>query len=281
MLALDVVVDDLIFPEGPRWHDGALYFSDFFRHEVLRLDTQGALTRVVGVPKQPSGLGWLPSGDMLIVSMTDRRLLRFDTQGGLHDYADLSAFATAHCNDMVVDAQGRAYVGNFGYDGEAGEKPKAADLCLVETNGEVRVVASDMRFPNGSVITPDGETLIVAESAGRRLTAFQIAGDGSLGERRVWAALGEHVPDGISLDADNGVWVADPYKRCVFRVSEGGEISELVETSGHGAFACALGGEDGRTLYVCTAAGSGADALTSRSGRIESMRVEVPHAGLP
>jgi len=281
MSALEVVADDLMFPEGPRWHDGALYFSDFYRHEVLRLDSSGGLTQVAAVANQPSGLGWLPSGELLIVSMTDRRLLRLDADGRIHPHADLSACASSHCNDMVVDGAGRAYVGNFGFDREAGEKPKAANICLVEIDGSVTAVAGDLRFPNGSVITPDGETLIVAESAGNRLTAFKIGSDGSLSDRRVWADLGEHVPDGISLDADNGVWVADPLKRCVFRVSEGGEISEQIDTGKNAAFACALGGDDGCTLYVCTAATSGSRAASVRSGRIECTRVSTPHAGLP
>ena len=280
MQTLNVLVDGLYFPEGPRWRDGALYFSDFFRHEVLRLDANGDLTQVVEVPQQPSGLGWLPSGELLIVSMKNRQLLRLDQQGELHEHANLSGYAGGDCNDMVVDAKGRAYVGNFGYDPEAGEKPRAADLCLVATDGSAQVVACDMRFPNGSVITADGSTLIVAESAGRRLTAFQINSDGTLSGRRVWADLGEHVPDGISLDAQLGVWVADPHKRCVFRVTEGGEISDLVETAGRAPFACALGGEDGRTLYVCTAHGSGAQARKSRTGCIESMRVKVAHVDL-
>ena len=281
MPQLDVVIDDLKFPEGPRWREGALYFSDFYRHEVLRLEPSGAMNRVAEVPQQPSGLGWLPSGELLIVSMLDRALLRLDAAGKLQRHADLSGFASSHCNDMVVDAMGRAYVGNFGFDHAAGEKPKAAELCRVDTDGAVSVVASDLKFPNGSVITPDGATLIVAESAGRRLTAFQIDVDGGLSERREWANLGEHVPDGISLDAHNGIWVADPHKHCVFRVSEGGQISEQVELGHRAAFACALGGKDGQTLYVCTADGSGAKAANSRSGRIECMRVSVPHAGLP
>jgi len=180
-----VLLDGLVFPEGPRWHAGKLWFSDMHAHCVMTVDLAGRAETVVEVPGQPSGLGWLPDGRLLVVSMTDRRLLRLDP-GGLTVAADLAALASFHCNDMVVDARGRAYVGNFGFDLHAAAPFHAAELVLVPPGAAPRVVAADLAFPNGCVITPDGGTLIVGESGAARLTAFTIAADGSLGERRVW-----------------------------------------------------------------------------------------------
>ncbi len=274
------LVEGLSFAEGPRWRNGWLYYSDFYRHVVERVDVDGGVERVAEVSEQPSGLGWLPNGDLLIVSMRNRRLLRQDSTGTLHDYADLSEVATSHCNDMVVDANGRAYVGNFGFDRHVGEKPKAAALALVDTNGEVTSVAEELRFPNGSVITPDGATLIVGETQARRLTAFSIDESGSLSDRRVWADLGEHYPDGICMDQEGAIWVADPAGYCLVRVREGGEIADRIEHD-RPVYACMLGGEDGRRLFACTGLASGPDAQRTRNGRIEFVDVEVPHAGLP
>ncbi len=211
MRKLTTLLDGLCFPEGPRWHDGKLYFSDMHANRVMTVDLDGRSSVVCEVPNQPSGLGWLPDGRMLVVSMTDRKLMRME-RDGLKLHADLSALATFHCNDMVVDSAGRAYVGNFGFDLHKGEKPHATVLVMVTAEGKARVVADDLTFPNGTVITPDGRTLIVGESFGRRLTAFDIAADGSLANRRVWADLGENVPDGIALDAEGAIWVASPTK---------------------------------------------------------------------
>jgi sugar lactone lactonase YvrE len=213
--------------------------------------------------------------------MQNRRVLRLDPDG-LHEHADLSALATFHCNDMVVDAQGRAYVGNFGFDLHA-PKPdfRKAEIVLVEPDGRTRVAADDLAFPNGTVITPDGRTLVVGESFGARLTAFDVAGDGSLSNRRVWAKLEKAVPDGICLDAEGAIWVASPVSAEVLRVHEGGRVSERVPVATQ-AFACMLGGPDRRTLFVCTAEESHPDACRAkRKGRIETLRVEVPGAGLP
>lgn len=281
-LRTDVVLDGLSFPEGPRWHEGRLFFSDMHAGQVLAMDESGATETLVRVPNQPSGLGWLPDGRMLVVSMTDRRLLRLDPDG-LHEVADLSAWATWHCNDMVVDAAGRAFVGNFGSEihGEH-EGLVPAVLCRVDPDGAVEVAARDLRFPNGTVITPDGRTLILGETFGARLTAFDLDPDtGALSGRRTWAQLAGAVPDGICLDEEGAVWVASPIGHQVLRIREGGEVLERIPVETE-AFACMLGGRDGCTLYVCTAATS--DPETCRrepTGRIEAVRVKAAHAGLP
>jgi sugar lactone lactonase YvrE len=280
--ATEVLLDGLAFPEGPRWRDGRLWFSDMHADVVLTVDLAGRSERVATVPGQPSGLGWLPDGRLLVVSMTDRRLLRLDP-GGLVPVADLSAHATWHCNDMVVDARGRAYVGNFGSEihGVRG-LPTPAAICRVDPDGRVEVAASDLLFPNGTVITPDGRTLVVGESFGARLTAFDVDPDtGRLSGRREWARLERAVPDGICLDADGAIWVASPVSAAVLRVREGGRVLARVPVASQ-AFACMLGGADRRTLFVCTAETSDpVRCRATRTGRIEAVRVEVPGAGLP
>ncbi|HJV82994.1 SMP-30/gluconolactonase/LRE family protein [Noviherbaspirillum sp.] len=275
-----IVIEGLAFAEAPRWHDGALWFSDFYTHKVHRIGADGKLETVAEVPGQPSGLGWLPDGRMLVVSMTDRRLLRQDSDG-LKALADLGAYAHSHCNDMVVDRHGRAYVGNFGFDMMHKEPVRSTVLMLVEPDGKTCVVADDLLFPNGCVITPDGATLIVAETFGKRLTAFDIADDGSLSDRRVWADLGEASPDGICLDAEGAVWVASPPTAEFLRVREGGAICDRIGVNGQ-AIACALGDADRRTLYMVVGRVSKAErALAERKGRIEAIRVDVPGAGFP
>ena len=277
---LTVLLDGLTFPEGPRWHDGRLWFSDFFDHQVVAVDLDGRRETIVEVPNQPSGLGWLPDGRLLVVSMLDRRLLRLDSEG-LSEVADLSAVATGPCNDMVVDTEGRAYVGNFGFDRRAGEQPVTTCIARVDPDGKVVVAAEDLFFPNGTVISPSGETLIVGESRARRLTAFERAPDGGLSNRRLFADLAPNMPDGICLDAEGAVWSADPRNKEVIRVLEGGEIVTRISTGDRGAYACMLGGEDRRTLLICTCMTSGPEAAEARSGRIEYTRVEVSGAGLP
>jgi sugar lactone lactonase YvrE len=275
-----VLLEGFTFLEGPRWRDGKLWFSDFYDHRVLAMDAGGQIETVCEVPNQPSGIGWLPDGRMLVVSMIDRRVLRLEAEG-LVEHADLSRIATFHCNDMVVDRQGRAYVGNFGSDLAAGGVPDAAALALVTPDGDCRVVAENLLFPNGSVITPDGATLIVGESFGARMTAFDIEADGSLSKRRLWAQLEGAIPDGCCLDAEGAIWIASPPTREVLRVREGGETTDRVSTD-QMAIACMLGGDDRRTLYVLTAPSvEGPDCTRSRSARIESVEVEVPGAGLP
>lgn len=278
----DVLLEGLAFGEGPRWHDDRLWFSDMHRHIVQALDiSSGEVTTIVEVPGAPSGLGWLPDGTLLVVSMEDRRVVRFE-DGVLREHADLSAWAMFHCNDMVVDAVGRAYVGNFGFDLHGGAAPAPAVMVRVDPDGSARPAVDDLMFPNGTVITPDGSTLIVGESFGARLTAFDVDADGSLSRRRVWAQLdGGAVPDGICLDAEGAVWLASPTTNECVRVLEGGEVTDRVALD-RGAFACALGGDDRRTLLICSALES--DPSTSvalASGRIEAVRVDVPGAGLP
>ena len=278
----DVLLDGLAFPEGPRWHDGRLWFSDMHSSVVLALDIgSGSAEAIVDVPGKPSGLGWLPDGTLLVVSMEDRRLMRFDGSV-LEEHADLSPWATFHCNDMVVDAAGRAYVGNFGWDLHGGGAPTPATMVRVDPDGTATAAADELMFPNGTVITSDGSTLIVGESFAARLTAFDVAADGSLTGRRVWAQLeGGVVPDGICLDAEGAVWLASPLTNECVRVREGGEVLQRIAFD-RGAYACMLGGEDRQTLLVCTANESAPDeAAARRSGRIEAVRVEVPGAGLP
>lgn len=275
-----VIADGLAFAEAPRWHDGKLWFSDFYTHRVISIDQNGRHTTEAEVPGQPSGLGWLPDGRLLVVSMTDRRLLRKDADG-LNEVADLSALAPFHCNDMVVDRHGRAYIGNFGFDLVGRTPVKATVLVMVTPDGQARVVADDLLFPNGCVITPDGKTLIVAETFGKRLTAFDIADDGSLSRRRVWADLGEASPDGICLDAEGAIWVASPPTSEFLRVREHGEITDRISVENQ-AIACALGGTDRQTLYMVTGRVSKPEkSLAERNGRIMALPVEIPGAGLP
>jgi sugar lactone lactonase YvrE len=271
----------LCFGEGPRWHEGRLYLSDMHDHRVLAIGEDATPETVVMVDHWPSGLGWTPSGDLLVVSMTDRRLLRYDGKR-LSSVADLSALASFHCNDMVVDRLGRAYIGNFGFDLHSRSTFKSAELIRVDPDGSARVVADDMAFPNGTIITPDARTLVVGESYGGRLTAFDIAADGALSGRRVWAQLPQGtVPDGICLDAANGIWVASPTTRECVRVEEGGRITHRVGLE-DGAFACMLGGADRRTLFILTASSSDPDACRrNRDGRVQVVAAPYPGAGLP
>ena len=286
---LKTLMDGLTFGEGPRWHNNKFYFSDFYSHRVYTLDLEGNYEIIVEVPNQPSGLGWMPDGTMLIVSMKDRKLLAFK-DNTLEERADLHELAGFHCNDMVVDEAGNAYIGNFGFNTYAGEGIKPTNLILVRPGEDPVVAADDLLFPNGTVITPDNETLIVGETYAARLTAFDKAEDGSLSNRRIWADLKENakegpvpLPDGICIDEEGAIWVASPSTSEVIRVHEGGEISEriAVETN---AFACMLGGEDKKTLFICTSNGSGVDpdsAVREKSGKIEIVEVDVPGVGRP
>lgn len=276
-----VVAEGLVFPEGPRWHDGELWFSDMLGGAVMRIASDGTLHHVLDVPAQPSGLGWLPDGTLLVVSMRDRKVLRVKG-AAVEPAAELAKLAAQWCNDMVVDARGRAYVGNFGFDLPGREAPAPTCLMLAAADGTARVVADGLLFPNGCVITPAGDTLIVGETFGARLTAFSVAADGSLYARRTWASLAGKSPDGICLDAEGAIWVASPPTREVVRVLAGGEITHRVATQSQ-AIACMLGGADGRELFVLGGHVSfdPVKARSYRSGRIDSVRVEVPHAGFP
>ena len=286
---LTTLMEGLTFCEGPRWHEGKFYFSDFYSHKVYTLDLEGNYEVVVEVPNQPSGLGWMPDGTMLIVSMKDRKLLGF-RDNALEEKADLYNLAGFHCNDMVVDSQGNAYIGNFGFNTYEGEEVKSTNLILVRPGEEPCVAADDVMFPNGTVITEDGKTLIVGETYAAKLTAFDINDDASLSNRRVWADLTQSiddgtvpVPDGMCLDAEGAIWVASPSTADVIRVKEGGEILERIPVETN-AYACMLGGEDLKTLFICTSNASGVDpdsALREKSGKIEIVEVEVPGAGRP
>lgn len=275
----DILVEGLMFGEGPRWHDGALWLSDMHAQQVLKVSPDGNIEVIVELASdQPSGLGWLPDGDLLIVSMTDRRLLRYDGyELALH--SDLSELASFTCNDMVVDAQGRAYVGNFGFDLHNRAPQAPAELICVEPNGRARVVAEDLMFPNGTVITPDGNTLIVGESWGRCLTAFDIDTQGDLSRRRVWAELPEGaLPDGICLDAGGGIWSASPSSNDCIRQIEGGEVTHRIDLE-RGAYACMIGADK---LYVLTSSSSvPEECKENRDARVEIYDAPYPAAGWP
>ena len=286
---LKTLMDGLTFGEGPRWYRNKFYFSDFYSHKVYALDLNGNHEVIVEVPNQPSGLGWMPDGTMLIISMKDRKLLSFK-DNVLEEIADLSGLAGFHCNDMVVDVYGNAYIGNFGFNTYAGEEVKSTNLILVRPGEEPCVAAEDVMFPNGTVITEDGQTLIVGETYAARLTAFDINDDASLSNRRIWADLTKSVddgnvpvPDGMCIDAEGAIWVASPSTAEVIRVREGGEVLERIPVATN-AYACMLGGEDLKTLFICTSNASGVDpdsALREKSGKIEIVEVDVPGAGRP
>lgn len=291
------ILSGLSFLEGPRWHEGRLWVSDFYTHKVLAVDGPGRAETICEVPGQPSGLGWLPDGRLLVVSMTDRKLMRREADGRLVVHADLSGIAGGLCNDMVVDAQGRAYVGNFGFDFASGGQYATTKLALVQPDGTASVAAEGLYFPNGSMITPDGKTLIVGETFGNRISAFAIGENGQLGPRRDWATFAPPPPtgdlrttmtqmkvavDGATLDAEGAVWFADAMGNRVVRVAEGGKILQDISTGDIGVFACMLGGEDRRTLYLCVAPDSVAHKRqAAREAALWSVRVDVPGAGLP
>ncbi|SUZ90137.1 uncharacterized protein METZ01_LOCUS42991 [marine metagenome] len=277
---VDLLLDGLDFGEGPRWRDGQLWYSDFFQHRVYTVTADGRRETVLDLgDEQPSGLGWLPDGDLLIVGMLGRRILRYDGTG-VRVHAELGHIATSHCNDMVVDHQGNAYVGNFGFDYGAGQASVGAALALVRPDGSTLAVAEDLQFPNGAVITPDGTTLVVGETFGSRYTAFTIGVDGTLSDRRTWAEVPGRMPDGCCLDTAGGIWFADAIRSEVIRVVEGGEITDAIEVPQR-AFACMLGGDEGTTLFVITAPSDPQGGLSPGQGAVWSVEVDSQHAGLP
>lgn len=276
---MTILLDKLCFGEGPRWREGMLWFSDMHAQKVLKVDPQGNVETVVELDDdQPSGLGWLPNGDLLIVAMTKKQLLRFNgSQLSVH--ADLSSLASHFCNDMVVDHVGRAYVGNFGFDIHNGAQQSAAELICVEVDGSARCVDDDLIFPNGAVITPDNKTLIVAETFASRLTAFDILDSGDLTNKRIWAQLPKGaVPDGICLDAGGGIWSASPTSNNCIRQIEGGEVTHTIELE-RGAFACMIGEAN---LYILTSTVSTPAACkANQDARIEVYPAPFRAAGLP
>jgi sugar lactone lactonase YvrE len=285
------VVAGMSFTECPRWHDNRIWFSDFYTHLVLSANEDGADLRTEAeVPGQPSGLGWLPDGRLLVVSQQDHRILRREPDGSLVTHADLGSLVGGHLNDVVVDATGRAFVGNFGFDLMSGAPLASTSLFRVDPDGTITAVADDMWFPNGSVITSGGQ-LLVDETFGNRVSAFDIAPDGTLVGRRVWASfgaiprnsalekvIGEIVvaPDGCALDAEGCLWIADALGGRAIRVREGGEIVDEVQ-AGTGIYACGLGGADGHTLYLSAAPDFlAANRAPVREATLLATRVEVP-----
>jgi sugar lactone lactonase YvrE len=296
MAEFSTLVSGLSFTECPRWRGERLYVSDRYTRRVLALTVDGTRETFARTSGLPCGLGFLPDGRMLITSMLDRKILRREADGSLVEHADLSALAPWQLNDMLVDHDGRAWVGNFGFDLMRGAPVRTTALICVMPDGTARVASDQLGFPNGMVLTPDCRTLIVAETMMNRLSAFSVTGD-SLSERKTWAAFGEPpkstavreileqaavVPDGICLDAEGAVWVADVFNNRLIRVIEGGTIVEERETDGVNAFACMLGGEDGRTLFACVAPTfNEAEASLNHRASILMTKVRVPHAGLP
>ena len=286
-----VLTGGIYFGEGPRWRDGRLWFSDFYAHAVKSVSLAGDLRTEFEIDDQPSGLGWRPDGSMLIVSMTKRQVLRRAADGAITVHADLSHIATFHCNDMVVDSGGGAYVGNFGFNLDAEIEARGvpsvladhptAKLAYVAPDGQTRIVAEDMHFPNGPVITPDGKTLILGETLAGVLTAFDIGENGDLSNRRVWASTSPRVPDGIALDAAGAIWVANPIAPECVRIAQGGEVLEVIKTD-QPCYACMLGGDDGKTLFMVTASSSDHhQAAASQTGKILIAAVDSPRAGRP
>ncbi|HJP15837.1 MAG TPA: SMP-30/gluconolactonase/LRE family protein [Acidimicrobiales bacterium] len=273
------LIGGIDFGEGPRWHEGRLWYSDFHQKTVYSVGFDGNRKVELVLDDQPSGLGWMPDGSMLVVSMVKRQVLRV-TGDEVFVHADLSDLATWHCNDMVVSSSGHAYVGNFGFDLEGQTEPCAAAVIHVSPDGKTSIAADELAFPNGSVITPDEKTLIVGETFGNCYRSFSIREDGSLSEPSLWAEVPGMFPDGCTMDAEGAIWFADASIPRIVRVVEGGEILEEVETP-QVPYACMLGGDKGTTLFVLTADSSNADQSGSGNGNLWMHRVDVPHAGLP
>ena len=310
MQAPTPILKGLYFGEGPRWHDGWLWFSDMHGHRVVRMQVEEALDetaadRMAATAETvlemdfdtPSGLGWLPDGQLLVVAMESQKLYRQEldhrgTAGALRLHADLSGLVAGDINDRVVAADGTAYVGHMGYriHGAGGTaERKSAETIMVSAHGQASIAADQLEAPNGHILSADGRTLIVAESAAARLTAFEVGADGQLGNRRCYAALtpaSEDVrvatPDGICLDEQDAVWVADPLGKRIFRVLEGGEVTDFFIYQDVMPVACVLAGADRRTLCICVAADWRREIVTQKpTGRIDAVRVSVPGAGRP
>jgi sugar lactone lactonase YvrE len=276
--AVKTLLTGLDFGESPRWHEDRLWFSNWGRQEVVAVDLGGTSEVMVRVPTSiPFCIDWLPDGHLLVVSGPERLLLRMEPDGSLTPHADLSPFSKHGCNEIVVDGRGNVYVNGGGFD-LPGQEGASGIIALVGQDGSVRQVADGLAFPNGMAVTPDNSTLIIAESHGRRLTGFDVAADGSLSNRRIWADLGDGVPDGICIDGDKAVWYADvPNKRCV-RVREGGEVLQTVNVD-RGCFACMLGGADKKTLFIMAAEWHGFQRMMDGLGTGQVLTVEVSTTG--
>ena len=278
-----ILIEGISFGEAPRWRDGALYLSDIHADRVLRVSQKGTYEVLLQLQSPVSGLGWLPDGRMLIVCMHERKILRQEPAGELVQHADISSIATWHANDMVVAADGTAYVGNFGFPiSPVRAEPRATAIARISPTGSVSAAAEELWFPNGMVITPNGRTLVAAESAARRLSAFDVTDEGTLINRRVWCQMAQNqLPDGICLDAEGAIWIASPPSREVVRMREGGEILDRIEVEQE-AIACMLGGADRTTLFILTAESHDPDwCRKNHTARVLTVQAEVPGVGLP
>lgn len=278
--ATEVLVEGIAFPESLRWHDGRLWFSDWIAHQVIAVDRHGGLEVMAEVDAFPFSIDWLPDGRMLITA--GQQLLRREADGLLNTHADLSGVTEFGLNEIVIDDRGHVYVNGAGFDLMGGGEFKPGIVALCRPDGSTEVVADGVAFPNGMAITDDGGTLIVADSYGNQLIGFDIASDGTLSGRRIWADLGDDNPDGICLDAEGAVWYADvPHRHCV-RVTEGGDILQTVEAD-RGCFACMLGGSDQRTIFVATQEWTGPEAIGRgpRTGQILAVEAPARHSGHP
>jgi sugar lactone lactonase YvrE len=278
--APDVLVEGIAFPESPRWHDGRLWFSDWVAHQVLAVDPSGGQEVMAEVDAFPFSIDWLPDGRMLISAGT--RLLRMEADGSLSPHADLSGRTEFGLNEIVIDDRGYVYVNGAGFDMMGGGEFRPGIVALVRPDGSSEVVADGVAFPNGMAITPDGATLIVADSYAKQLIGFDIGSDGTLSRRRTWAELGDDNPDGICLDAEGAVWYADvPHRHCV-RVAEGGDVLQTVEVD-RGCFACTLGGSEETTLFIATQEWNGPEAVGSgpRTGQILTVEAPAARSGHP
>jgi sugar lactone lactonase YvrE len=274
---LQILISDLVFPESPRWHDDRLWIADWGAQEMLAVDLQGQSDVIAHVPSFPFSIDWLPDGRLLIVSASDEQLLRRERDGSMMVHANLIGLADHPWNEIVVDARGNAYINNIGFDFPEGEFATGI-IAVVTPDGTARQVADDVAFPNGMVVTPDNATLIVAESYGSRLTAFDITPDGSLANRRVWADLNGGAPDGICLDAEGAIWYGDVPNKCCVRVREGGEVLQTIELD-RGCFACMLGGEGKQTLFLIANEWSGPESMAAGAAMGQVLATLAPAAG--
>ena len=279
-----VLFSGLAFPESPRWREGRLWLCNWGAQEIVAVNPEGCSDVILPAPTAtlPFSVDWLRDGRMLIVAGREGFLLRREPDGSLATHADLNGLSDRGWNEIVVDGRGSAYVNSPGFDMMAGEDFAHGIIALATPDGAVRQVADGVAFPNGMGVTPDNAMMIVAESYARRLTAFAIAADGSLSNRRVWADLGDGCPDGVCLDAEGAVWYGDvPNKRCV-RVREGGDVLETIALD-RGCFACMLGGPDRRTLFMAAARWRGPETMfdAARTGQVLTASAPAPGVRWP